>query len=494
MIDRLPCYFLFCLLASTLFAATVYAQDPDDTRQLLEHSARELEQHHEQVLLEPALTEERPTFSINGKTYPIGHNIHDLGRALYLSLQQQRWNLAAGFLSEYLTLPGYDPALVHYAQGKLARAYGKYHEAVAEFRQLLALQPGFLVARLELARTLFEDYQLREADALFAGIAASVEQETPEARGMHKTIAAYRAALARRQEWTGSMALGVAWGDNINRTSASQMCLLMLPNGVCVIDRKLPDAIVANGYAFAANAQKYLPVSGHHGVYLHALGFGQGWRNHHLYNEFNAHLEAGYRYRNGRQTVMLAPAFYYYVLGNSALYAGLGIRGQWDWLLSPRAMWQLDADWKRMDYQQPAYAVQHDGIQRSAAVTYIKRLNHGLSVFAGLNMAEHAAVQAVNTWTVRGLRAGLSWQWPAGISQLLSVSARQRRYGAHNALLGARREDHERGVTLSLTLNRWARAGFVPVVTLRHDRVNSNVDWLYRYRRKILSLKMQRGF
>jgi len=31
-------------------------------------------------------------------------------------------------------------------------------------------------------------------------------------------------------------------------------------------------------------------------------------------------------------------------------------------------------------------------------------------------------------------------------------------------------------------------------LTLRHYRVNSNVDWLYRYRRNGLSLKLQRGF
>jgi len=484
------CFLLFL----PIFLTATHAQEPDDTRRLLEHSTRQQETAREGALLEPALADERPTITINGQTRVIEHNANDVGQALFLAVEKRQWNLAAHFLAEYLTLPDYDRLLVHYAQGSLARVRGKYREAESEFRALLAVQPGFLPAWLELARVLFEDYQNRESDQMFAAIAASLDTADPAARRVHNTVSAYRAALSARRNWNGVFALGAIWGDNINRTSASQTCLLMLPNGVCVIDRKLPDAIVSNGYEFEASAGKTLPLSGHHGLYLRALGFGQGWRDHSGYNELNANLQTGYVYRSGRQTLMLAPSFDYYALGNSALYAGFGLHGQWSWLFSPRSMLQAEADWKGFDYRRQAYAVHYDGVQRSGSVTYLRSFRNGLSAFAGLDMTDNAAPQAFNAWLSRGVRSGLSLQWPAGFSHTLSLSARQREYGAYSALLGARRKDHELGATLAISASRWAMAGFTPLLTLRHYRVNSNVDWLYRYRRNTLSLKLQRGF
>jgi len=483
-----------CFLLLSIFLTTTRAQEPDETRRLLEHSARQQETAREDELLQPALTDERPTITINGQTHTIGHNANDIGRALYLSVQQQQWNLVAHFLAEYLTLPDYDPLLVHYSQGALARVRGKYRDAESEFRTLLEMQPGFLPARLELARVLFEDYQNREADEVLAAIAASLDVSDPTTRGVHNTVAAYRAALAARRNWNGVFALGAAWSDNVNRTSASQTCLLLLPNGLCLIDRKLPDAIVSNGYEFEASMGKTLPLSGHHGVYLRALGFGQGWRDHSIYNEINTNVQAGYSYRSGRQTLMLAPTFDYYALGNSALYAGFGLHGQWSWLFSPRSMLQMEAGWKDLHYRRQAYAVNYDGIQRSGSVTYLRSFGRSISAFAGLDTTDNAAPHAVNAWRSRGVRGGLSLQWPVGFSHTLSVSARQREYGAYSALLGARRKDRELGTTLAIRATRWTLAGLTPVLTLRHYRVNSNVDWLYRYRRNGLSLKLQKGF
>jgi len=489
-----PSLLLSIVLTAIPYSSAIHAQEPDDTRRLLEHSARQQETIREDELLEPALADERPTITINGQTHIIEHNANDVGRALYLSVRQQQWNLAAHFLAEYLTISDYDPLLMHYAQGALARVRGEYREAAHEFRTLLDMQPGFLPARLELARTLFEDYQNREADELLAAIAASLDISDPNTHNVQNTVSAYRAALAARRNWNGVFALGATWSDNVNRTSASQTCLLMLPTGVCLIDRKLPDAIVSGGYEFEASVGKTLALSRHHGVYLRALGFGQGWRDNSIYNELNTNIQAGYSYRSGRQTLLLAPSFDYYALGNSALYAGFGLHGQWSWLFSPRSMLQIEADWKDLDYRRQAYAVNYDGIQRSGSVTYFRSFGNGWSAFSGLDMTDSAAPHAVNAWWSRGVRAGMMLQWPAGFSHTLSLSARQREYGAYSALLDARRKDHELGTTLAIRASRWALAGFTPLLTLRHYRVNSNVDWLYRYRRNTISLKLQRGF
>jgi len=490
------CYFLFLsiFLADILFSSIACAQEPNDTRRQLDYSTRQQEATREHKLLESALADERPILIINGKTYVIQANANDVGRALYVSIQQRQWKLAEHFLKEYITLPNFDPLLVHYAQGALARARGKYKEAEYQFVTLLNKKSDFLPARLELARVWFEDYQNGQADELFAAIASGLDTSDSNTQGIQNTISAYRAAIVARGHWHGVLNLGGLWSDNVNRTSASQTCLFMSASGVCLIDRKLPDAIVANGYEFEASASKTKSLSGHHGVYLRALGFGQGWRDNSSYNEMNANIQAGYSYRSGRQTWMLAPSLDYYALGNSALYTALGIHGQWSWLFSPHSMLQIESDWKDMDYKRQGYAANYDGTQRSISLSYFRGLNNYLSVFGGFDLTDSHAPHKANAWLAHGLRAGLSVQWPAGFSHTLFLSVRQREYGAYSALLGARRKDNEYGANVSIKFNRWDLGGFTPIFTIRHYRVNSNVDWLYQYQRNTMSLKLQRGF
>jgi len=482
---------LFFLL---FFSVIIHAQEPDDTRRQLEYSARQQETEREHKLLEAALDNERPTLTINGKTYVIQHNANDVGRALYVSLQQRQWKRASHFLNEYVTLEDHDPLLVLYAQGSLARVNGKYQEAAHLFATLLNKQPGFLPARLELSRAWFEDYQNQKADELFSAIASSLDTADPNTQGIHNTIAAYRAAIAARNNWNGLFSLGSIWSDNVNRTSASQTCLFMSHSGVCLVDRKLPDAIVSHGYEFEASTSKTHSLSGHHGIYFRTLGFGQGWRDNSSYNELNTNIQAGYSYKSGRQTFLLAPSFDYYALGNSSLYEAVGLHGQWSRLFSPRSMLQIESNWKELRYQQQGYAANYNGIQRSFSLTYFRGLNNRLSVFGGGDITSSQAPHKVNAWLSQGVRGGLSLQWPNRFSHTLSLSARQRHYGAYSALLGERRKDNELGASLTIKASRLAVNGFTPLLILRHYQVKSNVDWLYTYERNTLSLKLQRAF
>ena len=57
------------------------------------------------------------TLELDGQTYSIGGNVHDVGRALYLSIQRQDWPGAARFLDVYLRFAARDPMLVAYAEG-----------------------------------------------------------------------------------------------------------------------------------------------------------------------------------------------------------------------------------------------------------------------------------------------------------------------------------------------------------------------------------------
>lgn len=427
-------------------------------------------------------------------TTAVAQEQDEVGRALYLSLQSRQWPAATHFLTEYLTLPDRDPMLVHHAQGVLARVNGRYHDAAREFRSLLELQPDFLPGRLELARVLFEDQQDREAAELFAAIAHSIDESDAKTAGVRQTVETFRRVLANRSDWTGTFAFGPGWNDNVNRTSASRTCLWADTDGYCFIERNLPDAIVDTGYEYEGSLVKRLPIRGNHGVYLRSLLFGQSYSDHGDYNELTSITHAGYSYRSGRHTITLGPSFDYYALGDSALYGAQGVHGEWSYTLSARSMLKLAGDWKEMSYRRQDYAQGYDGPLRTVEITYFRSLGPRWTVFGGLDIATTDTPYEVSSYQQTGVRVGSSLQWLDGFTATLFASYRRRDYAGYSALLEGQRRDHEQNYTVVLNARRWQFFGMTPGLALRHNRVKSNIDWLYSYDKNAVGLKLERQF
>lgn len=478
-----------------LFLGSAAAQaQQEDIRRILDQRTQRQGIERERHLLQDELEADRPTITVDGQTYTVAHNANDVGRALYLSLQSREWQAAARFLDEYMDLPDRDPMLAHYAQGMLARLQGRHREAVHEFRQVLAIQPQFLLGRLELARTLFEDQQDREAAELFEAIETSIDTTDPKTEGVRRSVATFRKALESRRSWNGTFALGPAWSDNVNRTSASHTCLVADSSGFCYVDRKLPDAIVATGVDYDASLNRRLPLGGHHGLYLRSLLFGQAYRNYSAYNEATLATQAGYSFRSARHGMALASTFDYQALGNSALYGAWGIHAEWNYTLSPASMLKLEADWKELRYRQASYAPYYDGASRSVYATYFRSLGQRWTLFGGVDIVDNDTPLAVTAYRQKGIRLGASLQWPEGFNSTLFTSYRRREDGASNALLEVQRKDDEQSYIFIVKAARWAMAGFTPLLTLRYNKVDSSVDWLYSYDRSTVNLKLERMF
>jgi len=465
----------------------------DDTRRLLEQDARQQALQREQQLLEQATDGDRPTLTVEGKTYRVESTANDVGQALYLMLARQQWTLARGFLQEYRQLPDRDPLLLHYAQAMLYRSDAQHAQAIAEFTALLALQPDFMLARLELARTLFEDQQDVEARSLFDSIQASLAVEDPRNAGVRQTVALFQQALRNRARIEGSFALGPQWNDNLNRSSASRICLYQLGDE-CLLDRQTPAAVSGEGIEYDATLGKRVALAGHHGVYMRSLLYGQVYRDGSEYNEASFAAQAGYSYRSARQRVSLAPTFDYYRWGAQTLYAGWGVHAEWSWTPRPRHLLRLEADSKALRYRNDSLAGNYDGSVNMLSLTYFNALSQRWTLFAGADVADSGARQHINAYLQRGLRAGAVLQWPEGVSTTAMVSLRERRHDAFNAAVDRRREDIEQNYTLVIKASRWAMAGFVPVLTLRRNVTRSNVGWLYSYDKNVASLKLERVF
>lgn len=73
-------------------------------------------------------------------------------------------------------------------------------------------------------------------------------------------------------------------------------------------------------------------------------------------------------------------------------------------------------------------------------------------------------------------------------------SVRQRDYRSYSALLDAVRHDREANLTAVLRLPKLHLAGLTPNILLQHNRVMSNVDWLYSFRRTAASIRLEHAF
>lgn len=485
---------LFCLLlALQSLSLPARAQQQDDTRRILEQRNQAQAKDRERAIIKDEVDADRPTMVVDGREYTVEHNANDVGRALYLALQNKQWSAVRYFLDEYLTLPDRDPLLVHYAQGAVARLAGDYARAEREYRALLQLKPDFLPGRLELARVLFEDQQNKEAGALFGSIESAIDRNDPKTEGVLGSISSFRQALAARDGWQGSAALGPAWSDNVNRTSASSNCLVFL-GGQCYFNRSTPEAVKSAGYEFDAGLDRRWTLSGHHGLYLRSTLFGQGYRDHSAFNELTSTTQAGYSYRSGRHAFALAPSFEYYALGNAALYGAGGLHTDWSWTISPVSLLKIEGDWKQMRYRRQDYASYLDGDTGSAYATYFRGFGERLTAFVGIDALDSKAQDDADGYFQRGVRVGGSLQWLSGFQATLFTSYRWRDYGAFSSILEARRKDKEQGYTLILRAPRLAFSGFVPLLTLRRNQIESNVDWLYSYDRNAISLKFEHQF
>ncbi|MFK3647742.1 surface lipoprotein assembly modifier [Lysobacter enzymogenes] len=477
-------------LALCLFCPAAPAQDRDDTRLRLDHGLEQRQSERERALLEEENAARTDTDA------PGEAELRDpdaLAAAIYRAVSARQWPQARALLQRYRALPQPDRMLELYAQGALARADGDLDRAERDYRALLELQSDFLPAQLELARVLFENQLDREAERSFQAIAAALDAGDAKTAGVRRTVDTFLRALRNRRGWHGSVALGPTWNDNINQSSASRTCLLAAPDGHCAIERSLPAAIRGGGLDYDASLTRREPLRGHHGLYLRSLLYGYSYRDRSAFNETTWTSSAGWSYADARHAFTAAPQFEYAAFGNRSLYAAWGARADWTWTISPRWLFKLEGDYKRMRYRRQDLAG-YDGPTSAVYATVWRALPQRWMLFGGLDLARRETRRDTEAYLQRGARLGLSKQFDAGVSLLLFGSLRKRGHDRWNETFQARRRDEELNATAIVRVPRWAFAGFVPSLTYKHNHTDSSIDWLYGYDRDTVSLKLERAF
>lgn len=483
---------VFCMVFGSLALASLAHADEDTSRRLRHSLQFSTDQKAESVLVPEASDWPEGTegMLVNGQLLRIEANVNDLGKAIYLGVNHQLWPDVRRLLPQYQALANHDEALVGFAQAALARAEGDYSAAITGYRQLLRAQPDFLRVQLELGRTLYENHQNTEAQAWFKQI------ELPaDALGLQENVAGYVDALAVREAWHGSVAIGPAHNSNLNQSTASVTYFPVYEDNQLqgYVERRIPGPVADQGWAYEATLSKQKNVSGNHGLMLRGLLYGNEYTHESSYSDSTASVYGGYQYRSARTTLTVAPLFEFNWQNHQALSKAFGAKIEWQYGLSPKALVNVDVERKRLAYHQDDYA-HNDGWQSSLFVTGTYALPQNWLVFGGLDWVRKDADEAVNAYHQQGARLGVAKSFAVGVETALFGAWRHKQYDAYSDLLAAKRADHEQTYTAIVKVPKFKLAGLTPSLLLRHHRVSSNVDWLYAYRKNEVSLKLEAYF
>ncbi|WKD49487.1 surface lipoprotein assembly modifier [Microbulbifer spongiae] len=424
---------------------------------------------------------------------PVGNTVQQLGYALYRSLQQRQWDAVDHLLQRYLALPDHDRMLVYYARGALARRQGDFIQAEAEYRALLSLQPEFLPGQLELARVLFENHKNDDAIRLFRHIEKTIPEAETMAQGVRNKVSLFIRALEDRDSWRGSMAIGPSYIDNLNQSSKSYRCFLRAPDNSCLIDRRAPEAISANGVSFDAALDRHFSFNSHHGLQLNTLLYGKNYSAHQAFNESTVAIKWGYSYRSAANQYLAAPMYEYRTLGDNTLYSAWGGNLQWTHHFSSKTALKLETSFREEEYEKDVYAFESGGRASIYATAWHQPFDQWL-LFAGLDYISKQTAKPVNARVSRGLRFGASQTLQWGVEITLFCAFRERKYGAFSKSFGTRRMDREQNYNLLIRVPGVDFYGLAPGISLQYSRVKSNVDWLYSYEKASVDIVLEKRF
>ncbi len=481
--------FMACLVAPAIWA------DDDDTRFLQEQTRRSLEQRSQ---AEEELAPPPGTLMYEGQRYQVPSTLEALTPAIYVAINTQQWTQLPDFIARYRELPGHRPALANMAESLYARFQGKYPQALRLMEQANEQEPQDARIQLELARLWFEDHQEQRAaqgfdKVLAMGLPAEVQM----------LVAQYQQAMAIRDRWHGSAAVGVGYNDNINQGNGYYSCLNYFA-GICFFERQMPDPIESGLVNYELSLQRRYNLSGNHNLQLRPMSYGTYYdKTNPLstatmqdYSTNLAQLQVGYQYLNARNSISAMPYVEHYYRNRASEYLAHGLQLEWRHTLGRKWQISTNLDARRYEYTSKGQRLgaDYELYQWGATAAYMPQVN--TSLYGGLTVSrrKYEIEQASSKdWAARaGVYHG--FPGPAGLFVNGMAIYRDSRNDAHDFFLGDRRRDRQQVYILSAGVNGWKVAGLTPEIRLRHSINHSNLDWAFGFEQTEVSLMLRRSF
>lgn len=378
-----------------------------------------------------------------------------------------------------------DPILLQLAESKLAMHQGRFGEAVAGLRNLIAEKPELNVIRMYLAIALFYDRQDLAAKDQFTKLLA--QSDLPELE--KQAINRFLDELRQRHRWQFSGGANYTYEPNINNAPT-------VKQQGNLDTRSQPES--AHGVSYRLGAEKDWALPHGFTAKFSTDIHGKHYPAHKQYNDLLVNTAAGIGYRNARFDAEIMPfvSKRWWRGGkeesglkpySESFGATLGISTRFD------RRWRLN-QYARIEKINHEHRFRFDGIRRQTGHTLIYQSNPRQAWFGGLDFQRetlHDPDNSNHQWT-----ASLGWiqEWPKGFSTRTRAAWSKQTYHAPMPWpIQKTRKDR----SLQLNLSVWHRNihfwGITPRITWQHTRNKSNV-FLYDYRKQNMFVEFSKTF
>lgn len=350
-----------------------------------------------------------------------------------------------------------DKVLAEYAESFLLRDAGKHTEAEKRLRTILAEHPDFAPIRLQLAHTLAQNGQQREAAAEIAAL-----RQTPE---LPAHVGAYLNQfdeyLAKERGWQFDAGASYLQESNVGRAPKQRT----YGNFTFEAPR------AAHGVAYDASARKTVPLKGHWALRVQVSGAGKFYWDAHDYDDLNLRAEAGGVWRDAKQEHAVLPFFEKRWYGTQPYSQQGGVSLRHMRVLSPE--WQLHGAWQS-GYKTHRERKHLDGASHGVSATLVKGVKQQWFSY-GLDGGVENARDLSDAYRRYGVRAGWgkSWGKQGQVQTALHASVQRRHYRAPD-FLNIQRRDTDLSLRASVSHQKIAWKGFAPRLNWQWTNTRSN--------------------
>ena len=369
-----------------------------------------------------------------------------------------------------------------FLHGTIAAKRGDWETAIARFRAMLARDPELPRVRLDLALTYFQARQDGSAAYHFRQ-ALGDDSLPPAARAR---ALAFLDAIRRRRSWSLNGGIALVPDDNINAaTSARLVQLFGLPAQLSEDARQTSgvgvSAFVSGGYEARLSPDMRFRINA--GLYTRTYEENQ-------FNDRTLTLRAGPRFIFEDFDLRPEVTGRFRELGGETYSRAAGLSLSSDWLMAPA--WRLNAGVtaERISYESFLGEGRNYGVQLGVSHAF----GRATLLRADTSFRRETVSREAYSWREYSIAFLAARELPRGFVMSAGPSHRWRHYGGRLPALGPDpRFDRTLAGQIKASNRNIELFGFMPEITIRHERRSSNLD-LYDYKRTVAEIGVVRSF
>ena len=369
-----------------------------------------------------------------------------------------------------------------FLHGTIALARRNWPDAIARFRAMLARNPDLPRVRLDLALAYFQAGE--DGNAAYHFRLALGSKDLPDV--VRARALGFLDQIRRRKTWSVTGSLAVLPDSNINAaTSARLVDLFGLPA------RLSDDARQTSGVGLSVNLS-----GGYEGRISEDLRFRVGGElrtrtyDESAFNEQLLSLRAGPRFLFEEFDLRTELTSRFRWLDGERYSRAGGVELSSDWLVAPTSRLSASVGGERISHD----TFLGDGYSYGAQLGLNHALGRATLLQVNTSFRRQMLDRDAHSWGEFSFGVSVKREFPLGFVLSAGPSYRRRVYGAPLPIYGPEpRVDRTLAGHVKVSNRHVSLFGFMPEVTIRHERRDSNLQ-LYDYERTAAEIGMVRTF